>query len=236
LYIKYVFKDQSPLSTMAGIAEEIFMNKTLLYLFDPLCGWCYGATPSLSVLIETHGVSVELLPTGLFSGEGARPMDSDFAAYAWSNDQRIARLTGQSFTESYRELVIGNRQQFLDSGPATVALTAVSLTSPGKELDVLKSIQRARYVDGLDVTALQTLTTTLKTCGLEEAATLLQSRSSELLGENRRRIDRAKTLMRELGANGVPAFIVKSGSKKSMLNVSAAYSNPKALISQLQAA
>ena len=212
------------------------MNKTLQFLFDPLCGWCYGATRTVSDLIETHSVSVELLPTGLFSGEGARPMDNDFAAYAWSNDQRIARLTGQSFTERYRELVLGDRQQFFDSGPATVALTAVSLTNPGKELDALKAIQRARYVDGLDVTAMQTLTTTLKTCGLEEAAALLQSRSSALLDENRRRIDRAKNLMRELGANGVPTFIVKSGSTQSLLDASAAYSNSQTLIRQLQAA
>ena len=212
------------------------MNKTLQYLFDPLCGWCYGATRTVSELIETHNVSVELLPTGLFSGEGARPMDNDFAAYAWSNDQRIARLTGQSFTERYRELVLRDRQQFFDSGPATVALTAVSLTKPDKELDALKAIQRARYVDGLDVTSLQILATTLKACGLEEAAALLQSLSSELLDENRRRTDLAKTLMRALGANGVPTFIVKSGSKQSLLDASTVYSNSQTLISQLQAA
>ena len=163
-------------------------------------------------------------------------MDNDFAAYAWSNDQRIALLTGQSFTERYRELVLGDRQQFFDSGPATVALTAASLTNPGKELNALKAIQRARYVDGLDVTALQTLAVTLKACGLEEAAALLESRSLELLDENRRRIDRAKTLMRELGANGVPTFIVNSGSKQSLLDASAVYSNPQAVISQLQEA
>ncbi|TIX61245.1 MAG: DsbA family protein, partial [Mesorhizobium sp.] len=42
-------------------------NATLTYLFDPLCGWCYGATPMLDRL-EKSGVVLELLPTGLFSG------------------------------------------------------------------------------------------------------------------------------------------------------------------------
>jgi protein-disulfide isomerase-like protein with CxxC motif len=42
------------------------MNKTLRYLFDPLCGWCYGATPTLSALLEEPGITVKLLPTGLF--------------------------------------------------------------------------------------------------------------------------------------------------------------------------
>src|SRR5579859_8028319 len=100
------------------------MQKTLHYLFDPLCGWCYGAMPAVSDLIQTTDIAVELLPSGLFSGGGARPMDDDFAAYAWFNDQRIARLTGQRFTEQYHRRVLGDPQRLFDSGPATVALTA----------------------------------------------------------------------------------------------------------------
>ncbi|TGU69964.1 DsbA family protein, partial [Mesorhizobium sp. M1C.F.Ca.ET.144.01.1.1] len=56
---------------------------TVTYLFDPLCGWCYGATPMLDRLAAS-GVALELLPTGLFSASGARPMDAGFAAQAWA--------------------------------------------------------------------------------------------------------------------------------------------------------
>jgi len=52
---------------------------TLTYLFDPLRGWCYGA----------------------------RPMDANFAAYAWANDQRIAQMTGLPFSPAYRDGVLG---------------------------------------------------------------------------------------------------------------------------------
>lgn len=76
------------------------MTQTVTYLFDPLCGWCYGAAPVLGALAQQPGIRVELLPTGLFAGDGARAMDNEFAAYAWSNDQRIERLTGQPFSET----------------------------------------------------------------------------------------------------------------------------------------
>ena len=69
----------------------------IIYLFDPLCGWCYGAGPALEKLAQLDGVTVDLAPTGLFAGGASRPMDKHFAAYAWQNDQRIARLTGQPF-------------------------------------------------------------------------------------------------------------------------------------------
>ena len=117
------------------------MNKTLHYLFDPLCNWCYGATPAVSDLLGTPGIVVKLWPTGLFYGEGARAMDDAFENFALSNDQRIERLTGQCFTERYRHRVLGDRHQLFDSGPATVALTAVSLVNAARELETLKAIQ-----------------------------------------------------------------------------------------------
>lgn len=212
------------------------MNKTLHYLFDPLCGWCYGATPAVSDLLESSGIVVSLQPTGLFSGEGARAMDDAFANFAWSNDQRIERLTGQRFTERYRNRVLGDRQQLFDSGPATVALTAVSLTDPARELDSLKAIQHARYVDGSDVTALATLATLLKGLGLAQAAARVAQPDADLLAANAARIDQAKALMREFSARGVPTLIAEAGAKRWMVNPGVAYSNPGALISQLEAA
>lgn len=211
------------------------MDKTLHYLFDPLCGWCYGATPAVSGLLQTPGVSVELMPTGLFSGEGARPMDDSFAGFAWSNDQRIEHLTGQRFTELYRRRVLGDRKRLFDSGPATVALTAVSLTAPARELEALKAIQRARYVDGDDVTSLTTLAVLLEVLDLDEAAARVANPDADLLGATLARVGRAQVLMQEFGARGVPTLIAESGAKRWVLDHSAAYSNPQALISQLAA-
>ncbi|MEO8806772.1 MAG: hypothetical protein ABI433_11870 [Burkholderiaceae bacterium] len=74
------------------------MSTTVTYLFDPLCGWCYGASPAVQRLGKLNDIRLELAPTGLFSGRGGRPMDASFTAYAWSNDERIEKLTDQLFT------------------------------------------------------------------------------------------------------------------------------------------
>ena len=212
------------------------MDQTLYYLFDPLCGWCYGAAPAVSALFESAATPMVLLPTGLFSGEGARPMDDAFAAYAWSNDQRIERLTGQGFSEAYRSRVLGDRQQLFDSGLATLALTAVSLTTPAREFVALKAIQHARYVDGDDVTSAAVLGDLLTSLGLDAAATRLAQPDAALLGANRARVDRAQALMRALGARGVPTLVVESAGKRRMLDLAASYADPRALIGQLEAA
>ncbi|MGJ7580912.1 DsbA family protein [Variovorax sp. RHLX14] len=213
------------------------MNKTLHYFYDPMCGWCYGATPAVSDLSGTAGLAFRLLPTGLFSGGNARQMDDAFAAFAWSNDQRIERLTGQRFTEEYRRDVLGDRRQLFDSGPATIALTAVSLTEPEKELVALKAIQHARYVAGKDVTSPEVLVHLLEEIGLPKSAARLARIDEDLHAINQGRISKAQLLMTEMGARGVPTLILQSGERMKLLDTAAFFTNPpdlNALTSQLQ--
>lgn len=212
------------------------MNKTLHYLFDPLCGWCYGIMPAISSLAQEPGITLKLLPTGLFADQGSRPMDDDFAVFAWSNDQRIAHLTGQRFTETYRRTVLGDRRQRFDSGPATRALTAVALTEPQREHEALKNIQLARFADGLDVTSLSVLTDVLERLGLSEAVALMMHSAAYAQETSLTRIGQAQTLLHQYGARGVPTLILESESGRSLLDTSAVFSNPGALVDQIQAA
>ena len=112
----------------------------------------------------------------------------------------------------------------------------MSLTTPKKELQVLKAIQHARFVDGQDITKLHTLVSILKKLGLEEAVSMLENSNADLLNANHIRINRAKTFMREFGTRSVPTFIASSETKRWMLNTKEIYSNPNALFNQIQAA
>jgi putative protein-disulfide isomerase len=197
------------------------MSKTLHYVFDPLCGWCYGASATVSAVSRQPGIQLRLLPSGLFSGKGARSMDEGFASYAWANDQRIERLTGQAFSERYRSGVLADHQQVFDSGPATLALTAV---------------QRARYVDGLDITRVDTLATVLGGLGLQEAAARLTTPDAELLQGNRARVEQAQALLQTFGARGVPAFILEEDGRRELLHASSLYSDPQAFVDQFATA
>lgn len=44
------------------------MGITVNYLFDPLCGWCYGASSVVSRIQAEPGLKLHLMPAGLFSG------------------------------------------------------------------------------------------------------------------------------------------------------------------------
>lgn len=208
----------------------------ITYLFDPLCGWCYGASAKLEQLAARSDIKLELLPTGLFAGAGARPMDANFASFAWANDQRIGKLSGQPFSEDYRSKVLGDYTGSINSGPATLALTAVALTDPDRELEALRAIQKARYVEGRDITDIAVLGDILR--GLEQvsAAERLAAPDAELIAANQKRIASANTDMRKFGANGVPNLIVGAGEKRRLVAGGALFESLETLVKELKAA
>jgi putative protein-disulfide isomerase len=210
------------------------MTTTLTYLFDPLCGWCYGASPVVQQLGQQSAFTLELAPSGLFSG-GGRVMDAAFADYAWSNDVRIEKQTGQRFTERYRTHVLGQHGSRFDSATATLALTAVSQTEPHRELEVLKLLQEARYVDGLDTTAVPVVAQLLRGIGLPVAADRLEAGDTGLHLANDARIRGAQRLMHTFGVRGVPAMVVTDAGGSRLLPGNALYGSFEKLLDVLGA-
>jgi putative protein-disulfide isomerase len=209
------------------------MLTTLTYLFDPLCGWCYGASPVIQKLGQQSNLILELAPTGLFSG-GGRTMDAAFAQYAWSNDVRIEKLTGQRFTELYRAQILGKHGSRFDSETVTLALTAVSLTEPQRELEMLKILQEARYVYALDVTATTVVEKLLRDRGLVAAADLLATGDAELRQATDARIQRAQHLLRTYGITGVPNLVVTDHNGSRLLGGDALFGDSENLLDLLR--
>lgn len=205
-------------------------------LFDPLCGWCYGASPVLGRIAAEAGFTLDLLPVGLFAGEDARPMEGGFAAYAWANDQRIARLTGQPFSEAYRRQVLADTTRPFDSGPATLALCAVATTLPARGLEALRAIQAARYVEGRDTTDLAVLAAVLAARGLEEAALRLRAPDAALREACHARMAEGRAAMRRFGITGVHALLAGSGEAQRALPADALFGDADSLIVRLRAA
>jgi putative protein-disulfide isomerase len=208
----------------------------ITYLFDPLCGWCYGAGPTLERLALRLNVSLSLTPTGLFAHDAARVMDASFAAFAWQNDQRIARLTGQPFSDAYRTRVLGAAGKVFDSAPATLGLIAVGFAAPSQELVALKALQHARYVDGCDSSERSVVADILDDAGFAEAARRVRAPDEDLLRARHRRVQSAQEDMTRFGANGVPALVVGEGPQRRLMRSGMLFGGFEALTTQLRAA
>ncbi|MFK7876330.1 MAG: DsbA family protein [Paracoccaceae bacterium] len=208
---------------------------TLQYLFDPLCGWCYGASASIKALASHPEINMQPMATGLFSGAGAKPMKS-FAAQAWAMDQRIGALSGQPFSEDYRTKVLGAEGALLDSTVATRAVAAVAASAPDHVIDALTAIQSARYKDGQDVTSAAVVGRILTDLGLTDASARLLAADDDLLQSVCTLTTKAGALMDRFGLQGVPSMIITKNGAQSILDANALYAGTDDILAALELA
>lgn len=179
----------------------------LTYLFDPLCGWCYASAPAITGLSRDWKGEIRFAPTGLFAGEGARPLDLQWADYAWTNDQRIGRMTGQTFTEAYLRDVLHAPAARFDSTIMNRALTAAAEEDSAKEAPLLARLQHARYVEGRDTARADVVAAVL-------GDPCMESRLVEddvLASRTQARLTEAQKTMARFGLRGVPQLLIEIG-------------------------
>lgn len=180
----------------------------LMFLYDPLCGWCYGAMPAIHALADLGGCIVEPVPSGLFAGDPARRIGPEMGQYIEQADARIASMSGQRFSDAYRRKVLNNPAMPFDSGPATEALTAVSRWNVLRELDALHALQRERFVAGRDTSDREVIAQALAASLGDDAAQWHARLADPRLPQaTEARTVRAQRVMQAIGVQGVPALV-----------------------------
>jgi putative protein-disulfide isomerase len=179
----------------------------LFYLYDPLCGWCYGSVPAVRSLAASGACAVDALPSGLFAGNPFRRIDPAFVQHIVQADARIAALSGRSFSDAYRRDVLGNSVSPFDSGPATQALSAVARWNAARELDALDALQRERYVHGRDLSDRRVIAQALAGTLGDVADWLDRLADPALPAATQARTHRARQLMQATRSQGVPALV-----------------------------
>lgn len=174
------------------------------FIFDPLCGWCYGASPVLDRMGE-EGFGIDLLPIGL--PEEARPIEPDFAELIWGTDRLVAQHTGQPFTRAYQALLDGGSAT-LDAWPATLAVIAVARTRPDRQVAALQALQIARFVNGRDTGDMVVVETVLREIGLRNAADLFAAANPVLVAAAEAAVVRGRGLLAEHAVDGGPAVLL----------------------------
>ena len=123
---------------------------TLHYIFDPLCGWCYGAAPLVEAARGIPGLHIEPHGGGMMTGSNRQPVTDALRRYVMPHDERIAGLTGQVFGPDYFDGLLRDSGAVFDSAPPTTAILAAHALA-GRGLDLLRRIQHAHYVQGLRI-------------------------------------------------------------------------------------
>ncbi|WP_136066739.1 DsbA family protein [Modicisalibacter radicis] len=205
-------------------------DKTILhYVYDPLCGWCYGAE-LLVRAAKGAGMNITLHGGGLWE----TPLRPDTATrkYLRENDGRIAALSGQPFGEAYLEGLLRDPATIFWSEPTVAAVLAATTVEPGSGLDMIAAIQYAHYVQGERVVEENSLSEAAKSIGVDE-----QDFRRVLKGMPvQAHIAETRRFMQKLRLGGYPGFVLERKGTYVVIDHQAHYGNPEAFVVSLQTA
>lgn len=164
--------------------------------------------PRVAALRREVGEShFDLMPTGIYAGNGARPITSQLRDQARTTDQRIEAMTGQPFTETYFEQVLSDAAGTFDSGPASLILALADLLQPGCGFNFLAALQHARFVEGRDLNDRAVLIEVASEIGLSKVQIKSALQDTDRMTEAVDRITTGRRQLARYGIEGVPTLI-----------------------------
>jgi putative protein-disulfide isomerase len=135
---------------MTAFAQTETSEDILYYVYDPLCGWCYGFSPVMNQVQETiqDRCPVEVISGGMVVDERVGPL-SQIAPYIRDGVKRVEELTGVKFGNSYLEDLWGEGTRIMNSWPACLALTVFKSINTQHGLQYASDLQKAIYFEGI---------------------------------------------------------------------------------------
>ncbi len=217
------------------------MNTTLHYIYDPMCGWCYAAAPLIQAARQIDGLNIELHAGGLWVGSQIKRITPELRAFVMTNDARIAQISGQTFGAGYQNGLLSNTQAVLDSEPPIRAILAAqqlagqnaetdSANHSAKGLDLLHAIQTAHFIDGREVSQLNTLLDIATELGWDRDA----FQQSYLQTDVTAHWQQTHQLMNQWQIQGYPNFLLQHAGQWFRVPHSAFYGQPEAFAQQLR--
>ncbi|PHM20917.1 MAG: protein-disulfide isomerase [Curvibacter sp. PD_MW3] len=200
------------------------MNTTTLhYIYDPLCGWCYGAAPLVKAAREV--LRVRPHGGGMMTGARRQAVTPQLREFVKPHDARIAQLSGQRFGEGYLDGLLRDTNAVFDSEPPTAAMLAAEAIA-GRGLDMLAQLQVAHYVEGRHIADRVVLIEVAATLGLDPAtfAEALDRQSGDAVQAH---FHETRAFMAQVGAQGFPSFVLETGGVLKNVNVASYLGRPQ---------
>lgn len=181
------------------------------YFFDPMCGWCYGASPLIEVLANHPEFEIIYHPGGMIP---KRAIDSSFRQHIVQSDEQITAMTKVPFGKAYKARVLASDEFVIDSyGPTRAFFVGQEMGIEAHKM--LAALQIAHYQDGKHLEQLDVLANLAVSLGLDKTTweeKMAQSESNML-----KQVKQSHQLMAKMQVSGYPTLIVEKDGKLQRL-------------------
>ncbi|WP_248765723.1 DsbA family protein [Pseudomonas protegens] len=203
---------------------------TLHYIYDPLCGWCYGAKPLVQAAQAV--VPVVAHAGGMMTGRNRQPVSPQLRDYVMPHDRRIAEYTGQPFGQAYFEGLLRDETATFDSAPPIAAVLAAQALE-GRGLEFLGRLQTAHYLEGRRIADWQVLLELAQAQGFAPAA--FEAAFDQVVAhELDNHIKASRALLAKVGGQGFPTLVLERDGRYQLLDISPWLGKPEAFADWLK--
>lgn len=192
---------------------ETMAKSNVLYIYDPLCGWCYGFSPVVQRINKQYHnrINIDVLSGGMVVGARVQPLSASWG-YIGRSLHIVEDMAGVKFGAGFRAL--GEEGSYLyDSEPACIAMTIFKQERRERAVEFAHDIQRALFYDGRSLNDPNTYRDLVAPYGLD-ADTFIAAMSDEYYqGAAYREFD----TVAEMGVSGYPMLLHIGERRASVL-------------------
>lgn len=186
----------------------------LIYIFDPMCGWCYGFSPVIKALAEQHRDAHEfvILSGGMATGERAAPIGEAYG-YIKGALPVVTERTGVPFGEAFQRDILEPGTYLYQSEPPCIALTLFRSQRPQQAIAFAHDLQTAFFYHGQSLNADETYRQLASQHGLDGDAFIAEMKQPEW----RERTHAEWQQVAQMGVQGFPTVVLAQGGQGYLL-------------------
>lgn len=188
---------------------------TIIYVYDALCGWCYGFSPVIQALHEKYKdqFRFEVVSGGMVRHERVGPI-GEVAAYIQDAYRTVEEKTGVTFGPNFLEKTLAAGTSIFDSTPPAKVLAFARELQPDRQIELATTLQRAIYYDGIAPAEVPQYVPYLSDFGIDEAELMAAMTSPAI-----ERLTEADFILTErFGVQGFPTLILQQNEQFYLLS------------------
>ena len=145
--MKYLIACLILLGTHTMSAQE---RPEIIYVFDPLCGWCYGFSPVIKQAYDTYKdkADFKVITGGMIIGDQIGPIGK-IAEFLKGATARVTERTGAEFSTLFLDTILTEGTQILSSMEPSIAVQICKAEKPERIFDFMTELHKDIYISGL---------------------------------------------------------------------------------------
>lgn len=208
LFSTYVFNNNQ--TAMNSADKKI----KVIYVYDALCGWCYGFSPVIQRFYEENKnlYTFEVISGGLIVGDRIGPY-GEFANYILNAIPGLESTTGVKVGQPYLNQLKEDKL-VQNSIPPAIALSIVKATKPEAAFAFSAALQNAKFQLGKDLNLVTSYIEILNELNID-----LPDFKSRFEHDNAIQLAQLEfEAASKFGINGFPAVVVIKGDSKLVIS------------------